>query len=337
MADPVLPPESPTSDGAGTAAPIAPPVSAAAPAGSTAAAAADAPDASDAAVSAASSLMSRFDTAGRMIFGGGVVAIVAILLGVVVKAWGFGGFAIVGLLAALVAIAVAYLSSPITVTDGWSVPGRDLALLAGVVLSVLAVLQLIAAVFDLDQLDGAGDWIGFILTVVLTVASFMVLLGAQRAHKMRAIASAAVRGGDRGTRIALAGLALDLVAWLFMLTVSYWALGNTPSFGIGASVLAVLILLVGGNPDHPWRLPIPASWISVGLSLVTAFFLLELFNGFGSLGRRVELGLIDTLAFYAHVLAVLVILAGSVLSAVDHQRRVAAAKSTTTPTGGGAA
>lgn len=331
MADPNLPPAPPAPDVEPLAAPAAStPTTSAGP---------DVADVAANSVAAASRLMDRFDTAGRMIFGGAAVAIAAILLGVVFGAWTFGGFAAVGLLAAIVALAVAYLSSPITATDGWPVPGRDIALLAGVVLSVLAALQLIAALFDLDQLDGVGDWLGFLVTIVLAAASFSVLLGAQRAHKVRAIASATVRGGDRGTRIALAGLALDLVAWLFMLTVSYWALGNNPSFGIAASVVAVLVLVIGGNPDHPWRLPIPASWIAVGLSLVTAVTLLDLFEGFGQLGKRVDLGLIDTLAFYAHVVAVLIILAGSVLSAVDHQRRIAAAKpaAPTAPTGGGPA
>lgn len=325
MADPVLPPEPSSANGADAAPPVTPP---AAPAATSAAAPA-------ASTTSASSLMARFDTAGRMIFGGGAIAIVAILLGIVFGAWSFGGFAIVALLAAAVALAVTYLSSPITATDGWPVPGRDIALLAGVVLSVLAVLQLLAAIFDFDDLEGIGDWIGFILTIVLAAASFSVLLGAQRAHKVTAIASAAVRGGDRGTRIALAGLALDLLAWIVMLTISVFALGNNASFGIGASLLAVLVLVIGANPAHPWRLPIPASWIAVGLSLVTAFTLIDLFDQFGRVNERVGLGLIDTLAFYAHVLAVLIILVGSVVSAVEHQRRVAAAKPT--PTGGGAA
>ena len=123
-----------------------------------------------------------------------------------------------------------------------------------------------------------------------------------------------------------------------MLTISVFALGNNASFGIGASLLAVLILVLGANPARPWRLPIPASWIAVGLSLVAAFTLIDLFDQFGRVSQRVDLGLIDTLALLRPRLAVLIILAGSVLSAVDHQQRAAAAKATTTPpTGGGPA
>ena len=276
-----------------------------------------------------STVLARFDSAGRLIAGGSAAVILIILLGVAIGAWSLGGYAIVALAAAIVALAVAYLSSPAGAKGAWPVPARDIALLAGVVMSVLAVLNVIEALFDLDQIDDErGGAIGLLLTLGLAAAALAVFAGAVMARHASDLVGAAGRRSDRGTRIALGGLLLELVAWLIALTISVYALGPSASFGIAASVVAVLVLVLGGDPEGGWRLPVPATWISIGISLVSVFTLLDLFGQYNRAQDRFGLDAIDSLAFFAHVIAVFIILAGGIIAALDRQRAVAA-KATT--------
>jgi hypothetical protein len=272
--------------------------------------------------------MARLDAAGRYIAAGSAAAIVILLLGVPLGAWEIGGYALVVLLAAVVALVIAFLSSPST-SGSWPVPARDIALLAGVVMSVLAVLNVIEVIFDIDDIDDErGGVVGLVLTIGLAAASLAVFVGALMARRGSDIVGAAGRRSDRGTRLALAGLGLDLVAWLIMLTISVYALGPTASFGIAASVLAVLVLVLGADPKGGWRIPIPAAWIAVGISLVAAFTLIEFYSEYDRANKRFGLETLDTILFAAHVIAVLLILAGSILSAVDRQRRISAPATT---------
>ena len=270
----------------------------------------------------ASGLFARLDPAGRLIAGGALAAIVVLLIGILVGAWSIGGYVIVALLAAVVALLVAFVASPGEADAKWPVPARDIALLAGVVMSVLAILNVIEVLFDLEELDGErGGALGLLLTIGLAVASLAVFLGAIRARHASDLVDAAGRRSDRGTRVALGGLGLDLVAWLIMLTISVYSLGPSASFGIAASVLAVLVLVLGADPEHPWRLPIPAAWVAIGISLVSAFTLLDMFSQWNRINDRLDA--IDSALFFVHVIAVFVILAGAVMSAVDHQRAIA--------------
>jgi hypothetical protein len=275
----------------------------------------------------ATSIMATLDAAGRYIAGGSATAIVILVLGLVVGAWTFNGYALVVLVAAIVGLVIAFASSP-KASASWPVPARDIALLAGVVMSVLAVLAVLELVFDLDDLDDRGGVLGAILTIGLAAASLAVFVGALMTRRGSDLVGAAARRSDRGTRLALAGLGLDLVAWLIMLTISVYALGQTGSFGIAASVLAVLVLVLGSDPDGGWRIPIPAAWIAVGLSLVAAFTLLQGFDEYNRINERFGLEALDSILFFAHAIAVLLILAGSVLSAVDRQRKIGAPAAT---------
>jgi hypothetical protein len=57
---------------------------------------------------------------------------------------------------------------------------------------------------------------------------------------------------------------------------------------------------------------------------VGAFTLLDLFDQYNRVNARVGLDAIDSIAFFVHAIAVVLILAGSILSAVDRQRRISA-------------
>jgi hypothetical protein len=282
-------------------------------------------------MASAAGLMDRLDPAARLIVGGSVGAIAILLIGSVVGAWSLGGYALVILGAATVALVIGYLASMTAVAEGWPVPRRDLVLAAGSVMSIIAVLNLIEVLFDLDQIDDErGGIAGLVLTLLLVAAAIAVLIGAIRARPVTQLAGSTVRRGERGARIALGGLALDLIAWLVMLTISVYALGTSSSFGIAASVLAVLVLVLAADPGSGWRLPIPAAWIAVGLAIVGTLTLLDQFGQYNDVNEQFGLDVIDSLAFFAHAIGTLLILGGAVLAAADHQRSAGSSTSATT-------
>jgi hypothetical protein len=289
-----------------------------APAAAPEAAPEPAPAAAGSAISLdATSLMARLDAAGRMVVGGAVAVILIVLLGSVVGAWSISGYALIVLLAAVVAVVIPFVMGGATRLP---VPARDLLLGAGVVMAVLAVLNLIEVLLDLDQLDDErGGVIGLVLTVALAVAAVIVEIGASRGRAIAAEMSGAMRQGDRGTKLALAGLALELLGILLMLTISVYALSPGLSTGVTALLLAVLVLVVASGADDGWSLPFSPAWIAVVLAAIAAFTLLDQFDQVGQVNDRVGLDAIDLLAFAAHAIGTLLVLGGAVWAAVERQ------------------
>jgi hypothetical protein len=73
--------------------------------------------------------MARLDAGGRLIAGGSAAVIVILLLGIPVGAWDFEGYALVVLVAAVVALAVAFVSRPSGAGASW--PVRAVRVLRG--------------------------------------------------------------------------------------------------------------------------------------------------------------------------------------------------------------
>jgi hypothetical protein len=284
---------------------------------------------------AAGDILQRLDTSARLIVGGSAAAVVILLLGAIVGAWALDGYALLVLVLAVIALVIGYLAATTDRADGWPVPQRDLVLAAGIVMVVISTLNLVETLFDLDQIDDErGGIIGLILTILLVVAAVVTLVGGLRTRPVTRVASDTVRHGERGIRLALGGLAIDLVAWLVMLSVSVYALGSTSSFGLAAGLLAVLVLVLGADRDGGWKIPIPAAWIAVGLAIIATLTLLDQFGQYNAVNERYGLDAIDSIAFFAHAIGTLLILGGAVLAAIDHQRSVGLPSMPATPTGG---
>jgi hypothetical protein len=264
--------------------------------------------------------MARLDAGGRLIAGGSAAVIVILLLGIPVGAWDLEGYALVVLVAAVVALAVAFVSGPSGAGASWPVPARDIALLAGVVLSVVAVLNLIEVLFDLDQIDDErGGVVGLLLTIFLALASLTVLAGAVTSREIAGLMTAPVRDGDRGTRLGAAGLVLALLGSLVMLTISVYQMGQTLSFSLTLVVLAAAVLLLNATAGSSWRLPFAPAWIAVVLAAIGGWFLIDLTGQVTRQNDRGNLDAIDLLAYALYAIGALLVLAGSIWSAVERQ------------------
>lgn len=265
-------------------------------------------------------LMERFDGAGRLIAAGAAFSIAIIVIGLIVGAWSLRGYALVILVAAIVALAVAYLATTTVATNGWPIPGPDIVFAATALMAILALLNLIEALNDLDQIDDErGGVIGLVVTVALAAAAIVVLIGALRSPAGNEFGADSIQGRGRGTRLALGGLGLELLAWTLMLSISVFALGQTAAFGISLAILAVVVLVFGGDPSHGWRLPIPASWIAIALAVIAALPLIDQAGQYLRVVDRFGLDPIDTLVFLAHAAGTLLVLVGAVLAAADER------------------
>ena len=278
-------------------------------------------------------LLERFDGAGRLIAAGAAITIVIIVLGIIVGAWSLRGYALVILVAAAVALAVTYLATTTMATDGWPIPGRDIVLAAAALMAILALLNLIEALNDLDQIDDErGGVIGLIVTIALAGAAVVAAIGVLRSPSGNELGPGSMQQRGRGTRIALGGLGLELLAWILMLSISVFALGQTAAFGISLAFLAVIVLVFGSDPSHGWRLPIPAAWIAVALAVLAVLPLIDQTGQYLRVIDRIGLDPIDTLAFLAHAAGTMLVLAGTILSAADERSAATTvADVTTTP------
>jgi hypothetical protein len=262
-------------------------------------------------------MMARLDAAGRMVASGAGAVIIILLLGVVVGAWSLSGYALIVLVAAIVAIVIPFLGGG---AERMPIPARDLLLGAGLVMAVLSVLNLFEMLLDLDQIDDKrGGIVGLVLTVALALAAIVALVGTTRGRSIAEEAGGAMREGDRGTRIALAGLGLDLIGLLLMLTISVFALSAGLSFAAAALVLAVLILVTSGRSDSGWSLPFSPAWIAVVLAAIATLTLLDQIGQVGRVNDRFGLDAIDFLAFALHLIGTLLVLGGAIWSAVERQ------------------
>jgi hypothetical protein len=222
----------------------------------------------------------------------------------------------VALVAGVVAVAAVLAASARPGDRPWPIPAPEIELGAGIVATVVAVLAFAELLFDLDQLDGSGGPIGAALVLALAIAAIALVVGALGGRNPGALLAAAVGRSDRGTKIALGGLGLDLVVMALGLTVSVYALGTSATFAVTFMVLAVLVLVGSAG----WRLPFPAPWLAVGLAVVTVVFAFDQLGQYRSITARFELDMIDNAVFMLHLLAIVLVLAGAILSALDHQR-----------------
>jgi hypothetical protein len=280
-------------------------------------ASAETPTAAAASTMNAGAMMARLDAAGRMVASGAGAVIIILLLGVIVGAWSLSGYALIVLVAAVVAIIIPFLGGG---AERMPVPARDLLFGAGLVMAVLTVLNLVEALFDLDQIDDErGGIVGLVLTIALAIAALVALVGSTRGRSVAQEAGSAMRGGDRGTRIALAGLGLDLLGLLLMLTIGVFAFSPGLSFAAAALLIAVLILVTSGGPDSGWSLPFSPAWIAVVLAAIAAFTLLDQIDQVNRVNERFGLDIIDFLAFGLHLIGTLLVLGGAIWAAIERQ------------------
>jgi hypothetical protein len=248
------------------------------------------------------------DPASRLIVGAGLATAIIALFGVLLGAWRIDWLGLVMIVAGLAAAGVAWLGA--TGPDDDSLPSRDIELAAGVVAGILGILGILEMLFDLVSLDQRGGLVGAAMAVALAVSGLALFLGAMRRWRdPRDI----VIGGERGVRVAYAGVGLVVVGWLGMVTIGSWTLSA------GASVLAVVLLaslvLRWSTDEAADGSPIAGAWVAV------AFAILGTLLGLGHLMLLVDqvaaFGPLDTLALLVYAVGVVLTLVGSVWTAYE--------------------
>jgi hypothetical protein len=249
------------------------------------------------------------DTTSRMIITSGLATAVIALVGGLTGAWRMDYLGLVLILAGLAAAGVAWAGATGIVRVD-ALPGRDIELAAGIVAGVLSVLNLFETLFDLDHLGDHGGAVGTILGVALAVAALALFAGvARRWTSPREV----LTSGDRGTRLAYAGVGLVIVGWLAMVTLSFWE----SWVGVGALTFVILagIVLRWASDPASRRLPVAGAWIAVVLAALATVV------GVDHLREAVEqsdvFGPIDWLVLLAYLAGVALTLIGSIWTAYE--------------------
>jgi hypothetical protein len=191
-----------------------------------------------------------------------------------------------------------------------ALPGRDIELAAGIVAGVLSVLNLFEMLFDMDQLDERGDFVGAILTVALAATSLALFAGVVRrwTSPREVLAS-----GDRGTRLAYAGVGLVMLGWLGNVTLGVW--NFSAGVGVLTWVLLAGVVLRWASDPASKRLPLAGAWIAVVLAVIAT--LLGLNHLMGFVDRADDFGAIDWLFLLVYLVGVALTLVGSVWTAYE--------------------
>lgn len=262
-----------------------------------------------AAASGGAAAMMPTDATSRMITGAGLATAIIALIGVPFGAWSLDYFGLVMILAGLAAAGVAWAGSTGIVRID-ALPGRDIELGAGIVAGVLSVLNILERLFDFDQLDQRGGVVALILTLALAVAALMLFAGVTRRwtspREVLVI-------GDRGTRLAYAGVGLVMLGWLGNVTIGVW------NFSAGVGVLTIVLLcgivLRWASDPASKRLPLAGAWIAVVLAVIAMLLGLDHLMGF--VDRAGDFGPLDWLLLLLYLAGVVMALAGSVWTAYE--------------------
>ena len=270
---------------------------------------ASAPPADDAPAAATRASMMPTDTTSRMIITSGVATAIIALIGVLLGAWRMDYLGLVMIVAGLAAAGVAWAGATGMVrTD--ALPGRDIELAAGIVAGVLGVLNFFELLFDLDQLDERGGVVGAVLTVALTVTSLALFAGVvRRWTSPREV----LTSGDRGTRLAYAGVGLVILGWLGNVTLGVW--NFSAGVGVLTWVLLAGVVLRWASDPASKRLPVAGAWIAVVMAAIATLIGLSHLTGF--LDRSSEFGALDWVFLLVALAGVALTLVGSIWTAYE--------------------
>ena len=244
--------------------------------------------------------------------GGSIALIVLALLGAIVNAWEDSG-TLVGLVV-IAAVAAAIAAFLRTRTDAGAkpspIPLETIEFAAGAVATVLAVLRVVELAFDFDDLDSYGGVLGAVVTVGLLVAAGAVLVGALRRDPTL---RADILASDRGTRLAVAGLALVVLAWLLNLSIGFWNM-NAAATSVALLTFGAVLVVV----QRRWLAvleEVPLGWVGAGFGVVGLLLAIGLWGELMDIGRtRVDLEFIDFLPQILSFLGIAGIIVGGILA-----------------------
>ena len=216
-----------------------------------------------------------FDQRTQMACGSGFAVAVIGLLGSFVGAWTFDFTGVILIVAGLVGFGTAYVAFGRDVGSP-TVAMRDLVLAGGTISAALGILFVAEILTDLDELDTYGGILGLILTLGLGIAGVVLYYAATQWWSGGPAApwTNAIASDGRPTKLVFIGAGFVLIGWLGNVTIGFWFL-QAGAEVITLILLAALVMRAEADPDEPLRLPIPAAFVALGLSIVGAIIALQ--------------------------------------------------------------
>jgi hypothetical protein len=268
-----------------------------------------------------------FDQRTQLANGAGFAVAVIGLIGSVVGAWTFDFTGVILIAAGLVAAGTAYVSfgreagSPM-------VAARDLILAGGTIAAALGILFVAEILTDADELDTYGGILGLVLTLGLGIAGVVLHYAATQWWSGGPAApwTTAVASGGRPTRLVLIGAALVLIGWLGNVTIGFWFL-RAGAEVITLILLAALVMRAESDPDEPLRLPIPASFVALGLSIIGAIIAIQHTARFIDQGAGID----DWICQLLYVAGVVVVIVGAGIGSAEGSRAMTEGSKATPP------
>ena len=235
-------------------------------------------------------MWSKFGPVGQLIVGASIALIVIALLGAIVNAWEDSGTLVgVVVIAAAAAAIVAFVRTQAAKPS--PIPLETIEFAAGAVATVLALLRVVELAFDFDDIDSYGGVLGAVVTVALLVAAVALLVGALRRDPTL---RADILASDRGTRLAVVGLVLVVLAWLLNLSIGFWNM-NAAATSVALLTIGAVLVVV----QRRWLAvleEVPLGWVGAGFGVVSLLLAIGLWGELMDIGRsRVDLELIDYL------------------------------------------
>jgi hypothetical protein len=270
-----------------------------------------------------------FDQRTQLACGAGFAVAVIGLLGSLFGAWSFDFSGLILIVAGLVAFGAAYVSFGRDVGSP-TVAVRDLILAGGTIAAVLGILFVAEILTDSDQLDTYGGILGLVLTLGLGIAGVVLYYAATEWWSGGPLApwTTAIASGGRPTRLVLIGAALVLIGWLGNVTIGFWFLSAGAEV-ITLILLAALVMRAEADQDQPLRLPIPAAFVALGLSIIGAIIAIQ--HTGKLLERSSVAGLDDWIFQLLYVAGVVVVIVGAGIGSAEGSRALTQGPKATPP------
>jgi hypothetical protein len=219
-----------------------------------------------------SAAWSKLDGTARLLINGSAAAIILTVVGLPLSVWDSANFALLVITAGVFAIVTAWFGEHPAMRS-MSIPRSTIELVVTVLAAILAILKAIEVVFDFAT-DGI---VGLVLAGALVAATLvMVIAGTRRGADLRG----AITGGDQGTKLAIAGLALVLLGWAFNLSISFWSMGQA---ALPIAVLTIAAFTVA--EARRISSPLPVAWVGAGIAAFGALLVLGNWNELLMFGR----------------------------------------------------
>ena len=276
----------------------------------------DAPLDSAVAAEAARPTRPPFDQRTQLACGSGFAVAIIGLLGSVVGAWTFDFTGVILIVAGLVGFGTAYVSFGRDVGSP-TVANRDLILAGGTISAALGILFVAEILTDAADMDPYGGIFGLVLTLGLGIAGVVLYYAATEWWFGGPISpwTSAIASGGRPTKLVLIGTGLVLIGWLGNVTIGFWFL-RAGAEVITLILLAALVMRAEADPDEPLRLPLPAAFVALGLSIVGAIIAIQHTIKFFEQGG----GIVDWIFQLLYVAGVVVVIVGSGIGSAEGSR-----------------